>query len=252
MRTAERARPPEHSARPALGRHRPGLLLPHMRVTLADPPAYTPPYDHALAAALARAGADVELLTSRFRYGTVPSPEGYALRTSLYPVSSRLGRARVRLAVKALEHPLALARLAATRTDILHLQWVAAPVVGRLAAPLPCSARAHRARPAATAHEPSSPSLEAALLTLRPSRDAQRERSPQARRHRRRGRQAPGHPPPRVPQRRPAARRRPHGARTRGDPCLQGAPGRDSRDCRRRRCPARRRRRSPHPARGTS
>ena len=30
-----------------------------------DPPAYTPPYDHSLAAALARAGADVELLTSR-------------------------------------------------------------------------------------------------------------------------------------------------------------------------------------------
>ena len=29
-----------------------------MRVLLADPPAYTPPYDHALAAALARAGAD--------------------------------------------------------------------------------------------------------------------------------------------------------------------------------------------------
>ncbi len=30
-----------------------------MRVVLADPPAFTPPYDHELAAALARAGADV-------------------------------------------------------------------------------------------------------------------------------------------------------------------------------------------------
>ena len=40
-----------------------------MRVQLVDPSAFTPPYDRALAAALARAGADVELLTSRFLYG---------------------------------------------------------------------------------------------------------------------------------------------------------------------------------------
>jgi len=33
-----------------------------MRVLLADPPAFTPTYDHELAAALARAGADVELV----------------------------------------------------------------------------------------------------------------------------------------------------------------------------------------------
>ena len=32
-----------------------------VKVVIADPPAYTPPYDRALAAALARAGADVEL-----------------------------------------------------------------------------------------------------------------------------------------------------------------------------------------------
>ena len=50
-----------------------------MRVVLADPPAFTPPYDHELAAALARAGADVELLTSRFRFGERPAPDGYRL-----------------------------------------------------------------------------------------------------------------------------------------------------------------------------
>jgi hypothetical protein len=33
-----------------------------VRVLLADPPAFTPPYDHELAAALARAGADVDLV----------------------------------------------------------------------------------------------------------------------------------------------------------------------------------------------
>jgi glycosyltransferase involved in cell wall biosynthesis len=98
-----------------------------MRVALADPPAYTPPYDHALAAALGRAGADVELLTSRFRYGKVPDPDGYARRELFYPLSSRLGDGRGRLVVKAVEHPLALGRLALSRADVVHLQWSGAP-----------------------------------------------------------------------------------------------------------------------------
>ncbi len=34
-----------------------------MHVQLVDPSAFTPPYDHALAAALARAGVEHELLT---------------------------------------------------------------------------------------------------------------------------------------------------------------------------------------------
>ena len=38
-----------------------------MRVQIVDPAAYTPPYDHALCAALARAGADVELIDARWR-----------------------------------------------------------------------------------------------------------------------------------------------------------------------------------------
>ena len=99
-----------------------------MRVVLADPPAFTPPYDHALAAALAQAGADVELVTSRFRFGDVPAPESYERRELFYPLSSRLfGRSRLRLPLKALEHPLGLARLAAMRADVVHVQWLAAP-----------------------------------------------------------------------------------------------------------------------------
>src|SRR5437763_1446716 len=47
-----------------------------VRVVVADPPAFTPPYDHELSAALARAGAQVELVTSRFRFGAAPEPEG--------------------------------------------------------------------------------------------------------------------------------------------------------------------------------
>ena len=45
-----------------------------MRVVIADPPAYTPWYDHELAAALGRAGAEVELHTSHFRFAELPPP----------------------------------------------------------------------------------------------------------------------------------------------------------------------------------
>jgi glycosyltransferase involved in cell wall biosynthesis len=102
-----------------------------MRVVLADPPAYTPPYDRCLAAALAGAGADVELVTSRFRFGEVPAANGYTAREWFYPLSSRMGGSKVRLAVKALEHPIGMARFATLRPDVLHLQWFGAPEADR-------------------------------------------------------------------------------------------------------------------------
>jgi glycosyltransferase involved in cell wall biosynthesis len=99
-----------------------------VRVVLADPPAFTPTYDHELAAALARAGADVELVTSRFRFGEAPAPEGYDRNELFYPISSRLfGRSRLRLPLKAAEHVPGLVRLARRPADVLHLQWLAAP-----------------------------------------------------------------------------------------------------------------------------
>jgi glycosyltransferase involved in cell wall biosynthesis len=99
-----------------------------VRVVVADPPAFTPPYDHSLAAALAHAGAEVELVTSRFRFGAVAEPDGYRRRELFYPLSSRLfGRSRLRLPLKMLEHPLGLARLAATPADVVHVQWLALP-----------------------------------------------------------------------------------------------------------------------------
>jgi glycosyltransferase involved in cell wall biosynthesis len=101
-----------------------------VRVVLADPPAFTPSYDHELAAALARAGAEVELVTSRFRFGRAPAPVGYRRRELFYPASSRLfRRSRLRLPVKALEHPLGLVRLALLGADVAHVQWLAAPGV---------------------------------------------------------------------------------------------------------------------------
>jgi glycosyltransferase involved in cell wall biosynthesis len=102
-----------------------------MRVVLSDPPAYTPPYDRALAAALAHAGANVELVTSRFRFGEVEPPRGYSAREWFYPVSSRMGSSGVRLAVKALEHPVGMAQLATLRPDVLHVQWFGAPEADR-------------------------------------------------------------------------------------------------------------------------
>jgi glycosyltransferase involved in cell wall biosynthesis len=100
-----------------------------MRVVLADPPAYTPPYDHALAAALVRCGVDVQLLTSPFRYGAVPVADGYTVDDSLYRLSARIRHPRTRVIAKAIEHPLVLARLAVATCDVVHLQWVAAPEV---------------------------------------------------------------------------------------------------------------------------
>jgi glycosyltransferase involved in cell wall biosynthesis len=99
-----------------------------VRILLADPSAFTPAYDHELAAALARAGNDVELATSRFRFGEAPAPDGYRRLELFYPLSSRLfRRSRLRLPLKVVEHPLGLAALRRRPADVLHLQWLAAP-----------------------------------------------------------------------------------------------------------------------------
>jgi glycosyltransferase involved in cell wall biosynthesis len=126
-----------------------------VRVVLADPPAFTPPYDHELAAALARAGAEVELVTSRFRFGETPPPEGYDRIEAFYPLSSRLfRRSPLRLPLKAIEHPFGLAALRRP-ADVLHVQWLAAPELDvRLFRPhLPSVFTAHDVLPRRTAHK---------------------------------------------------------------------------------------------------
>jgi glycosyltransferase involved in cell wall biosynthesis len=127
-----------------------------VRVLLADPPAFTPPYDHELAAALVRAGADVELVTSRFRFGDPPEPDGYRRRELFYPLSSRLfGRSRLRLPLKVAEHPVGLASLRRIRADVLHMQWLPAPEIdARLFRPhLPSVFTAHDLLPRRTAEK---------------------------------------------------------------------------------------------------
>ena len=101
-------------------------------VSLLDPSAQTPPYDHLLAAALARAGADVELITSRFLYGPVPAPDGYATSESFYRRSTALGRgSRLRLPVKVLEHggDMLRVRSSLADADVAHWQWLTLPRV---------------------------------------------------------------------------------------------------------------------------
>jgi glycosyltransferase involved in cell wall biosynthesis len=127
-----------------------------VHVLLADPPAFTPPYDHELAASLARAGADVDLVTSHFRFGAVPEPDGYRRRELFYPFTSRVfGRSRLRLPFKVAEHPLGLAALNRLDADVLHMQWLPVPELdARLFRPrLPTVFTAHDIQPRRTAHK---------------------------------------------------------------------------------------------------
>ncbi len=118
-----------------------------MRVQVVDPSAFTPPYDHELCAALARAGAGVELVTSRFAYGQVPTPEGYAVRHTFYRRGGRGGAGgageaggpgsrRRRLSKLAQHGPdmLRYRRLAA-HADVVHFQWLPVPWLDRYLLP---------------------------------------------------------------------------------------------------------------------
>jgi glycosyltransferase involved in cell wall biosynthesis len=110
-----------------------------IRVQLVDPSAFTPPYDRALAAALARAGAEVELLTSHFLYGPVPEAEGYRVRESFYRRSAARGLdAPARRAFKLAEHVADMLRFrgrsakaarAGASADVIHYQWLTFPAL---------------------------------------------------------------------------------------------------------------------------
>jgi glycosyltransferase involved in cell wall biosynthesis len=119
-----------------------------MRVQIVDPAAYTPPYDHALAAAVARAGADAELITSRFPYGPVPHqhetggpstssagpPRTYQVREAFYRRASRpgIGPRRRRL-LRAAEHIPDMRRYRgiAEGADLVHYMWLPIPSLDR-------------------------------------------------------------------------------------------------------------------------
>ncbi|HEX9967521.1 MAG TPA: glycosyltransferase family 4 protein [Solirubrobacterales bacterium] len=108
-----------------------------IRVQMVDPSAFTPPYDRALAAALARGGAEVELLTSRFLYGPVPEPDGYRVEERFYRRGAARGLdAPGRRAFKLAEHLPDMLRLRrAADADVVHYQWLTVPTLDALLLP---------------------------------------------------------------------------------------------------------------------
>lgn len=110
-----------------------------MRVQLVDPPAYTPPYDYSLAAALAHAGAEVELSTSRPTY-EAPAADGFVVREDFYRRTMARDRSTaVRRVARVAEHVpdmLRHRRGAPRRADVVHYQWLTLEALdARLMAP---------------------------------------------------------------------------------------------------------------------
>jgi glycosyltransferase involved in cell wall biosynthesis len=102
--------------------------VPRMRVQIVDPRGDVTPYDHALSAALARHGAEVELVTSRFLYGPIPPERDYAVTESFYRRATRRGldARRSRRAIKLLEHvpDMLRYRRRAGAADVRHYEWL--------------------------------------------------------------------------------------------------------------------------------
>jgi glycosyltransferase involved in cell wall biosynthesis len=108
-------------------RYRSACLTSLMRVHIVDPSAYTPPYDHALCSALAAAGADVELYTSRFAYGPVARAAGYERHELFYRLARFAPGDRTRRLLKLAGHvpDMLLYARAARAADVVHFQWLA-------------------------------------------------------------------------------------------------------------------------------
>ena len=103
-----------------------------MRIVIVDAGAYTPPYDHRLAAALSARGHDVHLLTAPFRFGEVPETGGFRREEIFFRLSGALfresPRSRLRLPLKAFEYLPGTMRLRRRITeldpDVVHFQWL--------------------------------------------------------------------------------------------------------------------------------
>lgn len=109
-----------------------------LRVQLVDPRADTPPYDHALARALVDAGAEVELVTSRFVHGVRPPAEGFDVVEHFYArATARPFPRTVRGLLRAAEHgpDMLRYRRRAHAADIRHFQWLPYEPLDRLLLP---------------------------------------------------------------------------------------------------------------------
>jgi glycosyltransferase involved in cell wall biosynthesis len=97
-----------------------------MRVQVVDPSGFTRPYDHALASALAQAGLEIELITSRSAYGEGPAPDGYAVRECFYRHARGPAGSSVRRATKLASHvpDMLRYRRLARAAQVVHFQWL--------------------------------------------------------------------------------------------------------------------------------
>lgn len=104
-----------------------------VHIQLVDPAAYTPPYDHALAAALSRAGVKVELVTAASpQWDTaIAASLGSGHEAEAGSYERRLDFCRHgagwptpwRQLARGLQHPRAMRALSRSPADITHLQW---------------------------------------------------------------------------------------------------------------------------------
>jgi glycosyltransferase involved in cell wall biosynthesis len=111
-----------------------------MRVHVVDPPAYTPPYDRSLCAALAGAGAKVELITSRYLHAGVSDPAGFVVSEHFYRASAKRGiGAFGRKSQKGFEHIAGMYRLRkrTASADVVHYQWLDLAVLDWMLLPSP-------------------------------------------------------------------------------------------------------------------
>ena len=117
-----------------------------MRVQIVDPSAYTPPYDHALCAALARAGRRRRAGHEPFPHGPVPGAEGYGVeprRSTGAPPSGLEARGAARSSSPSTAPDMLRYRAPRRGADIVHFQWLTVPALDAHLLPRP-PARAHR------------------------------------------------------------------------------------------------------------
>ena len=157
-------------------------VLP-MRVVIADPPAFTPAYDHELAAALARQGVDVELVTSRFRFGEHAGAGRLPAQRALLPVVlANLPAVAAAPAAEGRGAPAGHGGVCcvAGPTSCTCSGWRRPSSIVRSSAPAR-AARVHRARPACRgARRAKQRALANAARPVRPRRRPQRARPARA------------------------------------------------------------------------
>ena len=120
-----------------------------VRVHVVDPSAYTPPYDRALCAALARAGADVDARDEPLRLRRRAAAHAATrCEERFYRFAPGKAGSAVRFASKLAQHvpDMLRYRRAARDADVVHFQWLTVQPLDVRLLPTDASGRADRPR----------------------------------------------------------------------------------------------------------